>query len=195
MAVYLQTLRMQDKLSVNQILSFVSQQLSIPINYYVAQPELQFNVLMNPGLKLEAFLSQAQLETKVSLKDFIFFVENHCEEFFLSTGKFYAIQFIDKEIIIAKKKQQIILNERNIMTILNSLFLLHLSFAFESIQFVVFIPEFWEGGELFFQLKQIKGIRELQYIAEIWFVCIPPIDFKGLNEIHSTNIFIQRNQT
>ncbi|CAD8173792.1 unnamed protein product [Paramecium octaurelia] len=180
---------LKDKPSVNQIVSFISQQHSIPIDYYIAQPESQFNVFMNSGLKLEAFFLQAQSEPKVSLKDFIFLKNIGVGGFSLvylvrkkDTGKFYALKLIDKEFIIAKKKQQIVLNERNIMTLLNSPFLLHLSYAFESRQFVVFVLEFCQGGELFYQLKQIKRMSEEQacfYIAEI---CL------GLHEIHSMNI-------
>ncbi|CAD8095504.1 unnamed protein product [Paramecium sonneborni] len=180
---------LKDKPSINQIVSFISQQHSIPIDYYIAQPELQFNVFMNSGLKLEALFLQIQSEQKVCLKDFIFLKNIGVGGFSLvylvrkkDTGKFYALKLIDKEFIIAKKKQQIVLNERNIMTLLNSPFLLHLSYAFESRQFIVFVLEFCQGGELFFQLKQIKRMNEEQarfYIAEISL---------GLNEIHSLNI-------
>ncbi|CAK60107.1 unnamed protein product (macronuclear) [Paramecium tetraurelia] len=180
---------LKDKPSVNQIVSFVSQQHSISIDYYIAQPDLSFNVFMSSGLKLEAFLLQASPEPKVGLKDFIFLKNIGVGGFSLvylvrkkDTGKFYALKLIDKEFIIAKKKQQIVLNERNIMTLLNSPFLLHLSYAFESRQFVVFVLEFCQGGELFFQLKQIKRMSEEQacfYISEI---CL------GLQEIHSLNI-------
>lgn len=88
---------------------------------------------------MEAFLLQTPAEPKVGLKDFIFIKNIGIGGFSLvylvkkkDTGKFYALKLIDKEFIIAKKKQQIVLNERNIMTLLNSPFLLHLAYAFES---------------------------------------------------------------
>lgn len=114
------------------------------------------------------------------MKDFIFIKNIGIGGFSLvylvkkkDSGRFYAMKMIDKEFIITNRKQNIVQNERDIMISLEHPFILQLAFSFESRQFIVFVLEFCQGGELFYQLKQVKRMTEAQasfYIAEICLV-------------------------
>jgi serum/glucocorticoid-regulated kinase 2 len=66
-------------------------------------------------------------------------------------------------------------NERDIMTVLDHPFITKLEHSFESHNFVVFVLEFCSGGELFWQLRQVKRMKEEHarfYFTEI---CLVPI--------------------
>lgn len=72
----------------------------------------------------------------------------------------YALKLIDKSFIIKNKKEVIVQNERNIMTLIDHPFLLKLEYAFESKSYLGFAMEYCAGGELFFNLRKIKKMTE-----------------------------------
>ena len=78
------------------------------------------------------------------------------------------MKLIDKEFILSNKKQGIVQNERDIMTVLDHPFIIKLEYAFESKNFIVFVLEFCSGGELFWQLRQVKRMKEEQ--ARFYFI-------------------------
>lgn len=85
-------------------------------------------------------------------------------------GRFYAMKLVDKEFILKHRKQELIQNERDIMSIINHPFAIQMLFCFEQRNFIVFVLEFCSGGELFYQLKQLKRMSEDQaqfYFTEI----------------------------
>jgi len=87
-----------------------------------------------------------------------------------STGKMLALKLIEKAFIIKNKKEVIVRNERNIMTLLKHPFLLKLEYAFESRNYLGFAMEYCSGGELFYHLRRIKRMTEEQarfYFTEI----------------------------
>jgi serum/glucocorticoid-regulated kinase 2 len=97
---------------------------------------------------------------RVSLKDFIFVkcigVGGFSRVYLVkkkSNGKFFAMKLIDKEFILKNKKQGIVQNERDIMTVLEHPFIIRLENSFECRNYVVFVLEFCSGGELFFWLR------------------------------------------
>ena len=73
---------------------------------------------------------------------------------------FYALKLIDKEFIIKNKKPGIVQNERDIMCAIDHPFMIKLQWCFESRNFIVFVLEYCAGGELFYQLKQVKRMTE-----------------------------------
>jgi serine/threonine protein kinase len=49
-----------------------------------------------------------------------------------NTGRIYAMKLIDKEFILKNRKQGIVQNERDIMTVLDHPFIVKLEHSFES---------------------------------------------------------------
>lgn len=61
----------------------------------------------------------------------------------------YALKLIEKNFIKTNKKEVIVQNERNIMTIMQGHpFLLQLDYAFESNSYIAFAMEYCAGGEM-----------------------------------------------
>jgi len=63
------------------------------------------------------------------------------------------MKILEKSFIAKNKKQQIVENEKQIMTSLNHTFIVKLHYCFETKDYLIFVMEFCSGGELFYQLK------------------------------------------
>ncbi|CAD8072433.1 unnamed protein product [Paramecium primaurelia] len=158
------------------IVSFHTVDKNLPIDYYLQQPNKSLEIFSGQTLNLQPFYGTSQ-QSKITLKDFIFVkcigVGGFSRVYMVkkkSNGRFYAMKLIDKEFIIQNKKQGIVQNERDIMTVLDHPFIIKLEYAFESKNFIVFVLEFCSGGELFQQLRQVKRMTEDQarfYFTEI----------------------------
>ena len=70
------------------------------------------------------------------------------------------MKVIDKAFIVRNKKKKIVMNERNIMAQLNHSFLIEMKFAFESKDSLIFVLEFYPGGELFSLVKKFRFMSE-----------------------------------
>ncbi|CAD8195624.1 unnamed protein product [Paramecium octaurelia] len=159
-----------------EIVSFHTVDKNLPIDYYLQQANKSLEIFSGQTLNLQPFYGTPQ-QSKITLKDFIFVkcigVGGFSRVYMVkkkSNGRFYAMKLIDKEFIIQHKKQGIVQNERDIMTVLDHPFIIKLEYAFESKNFIVFVLEFCSGGELFWQLRQVKRMTEDQarfYFAEI----------------------------
>ncbi len=99
-----------------------------------------------------------------------------------ASGLFYALKLMDKENIRAKEKEVIVENERSVMMRLEHPFIVKLLYAFESRHFVVFATEFCPGGELFYNLRLIRRLREEQ--ARVYFVEI----LLGIQHMHEKKV-------
>ncbi|CAK64739.1 unnamed protein product (macronuclear) [Paramecium tetraurelia] len=159
-----------------EIVSFQTVDKNLPVDYYLQQPNKSLEVFSGQTLNLQPFYGTPQ-QSKITLKDFIFVkcigVGGFSRVYMVkkkSNGRFYAMKLIDKEFILQHKKQGIVQNERDIMTVLDHPFIIKLEYAFESKNFIVFVLEFCSGGELFWQLRQVKRMTEEQarfYFTEI----------------------------
>ncbi|CAK58738.1 unnamed protein product (macronuclear) [Paramecium tetraurelia] len=159
-----------------EIVSFHTVDKNLPIDFYIQQLNKPLDIFSGQTLNLQPFYGCIQ-GSQITLKDFIFIkcigVGGFSRVYLVkkkSDGRFYAMKLIDKEFIIQRKKQGIVQNERDIMTVLDHPFINKLEYAFESKNFIVFVLEFCSGGELFWQLKQVKRMTEDQarfYFTEI----------------------------
>ncbi|CAD8070948.1 unnamed protein product [Paramecium sonneborni] len=159
-----------------EIVSFHTVDKNLPIDFYLQQANKSLEIFSGQTLNLQPFYGTPQ-QSKITLKDFIFVkcigVGGFSRVYMVkkkSNGKFYAMKLIDKEFILQHKKQGIVQNERDIMTVLDHPFIIKLEYAFESKNFIVFVLEFCSGGELFWQLRQVKRMTEDQarfYFTEI----------------------------
>ncbi|CAD8198047.1 unnamed protein product [Paramecium pentaurelia] len=159
-----------------EIVSFHTIDKNLPVDYYLQQTNKPLDIFSGQTLNLQPFFGTPQT-SKVSLKDFIFVkcigVGGFSRVYMVkkkSNGRFYAMKLIDKEFILQHKKQGIVQNERDIMTVLDHPFIIKLEYAFESKNFIIFVLEFCSGGELFWQLRQVKRMTEYQarfYFTEI----------------------------
>ncbi|CAD8101305.1 unnamed protein product [Paramecium primaurelia] len=159
-----------------EIVSFHTVDKNLPVDYYLQQPDKSLEIFSGQTLNLQPFYGTPQ-QSKITLKDFVFVkcigVGGFSRVYMVkkkSNGRFYAMKLIDKEFILQNKKQGIVQNERDIMTVLDHPFIIKLEYAFESKNFIVFVLEFCSGGELFWQLRQVKRMTEDQarfYFTEI----------------------------
>ncbi|CAD8122272.1 unnamed protein product [Paramecium sonneborni] len=160
----------------SEIVSFYTIDKNLPIDYYLQQSTKSLDIFSGQTLNLQPFYGTPQTQ-RISLKDFIFVkcigVGGFSRVYMVkkkSNGRFYAMKLIDKEFILQNKKQGIVQNERDIMTVLDHPFIIKLDYAFESKNFIIFVLEFCSGGELFWQLRQVKRMTEIQarfYFSEI----------------------------
>jgi serine/threonine protein kinase len=80
------------------------------------------------------------------------------------------MKVINKTFIIKNKKQQLIINERAVMTGINHPLHAKLHWAFESKSALIFVMDFYAGGELFGLIKVFRRMTENMarfYIIEI----------------------------
>lgn len=99
-----------------------------------------------------------------------------------SSGKLYAMKTLRKATLVQRNQVAHTSTERYILENINSPFLVHLAFAFQSNEKLYMVLDYMAGGELFFWLKKDKKFSENRvrlYVAEI--TC-------GLEALHSVNI-------
>ncbi|CAD8124688.1 unnamed protein product [Paramecium sonneborni] len=159
-----------------EIVIFHTIDKNLPIDFYIQQLDKPLDIFSGQTLNLQPFYGIDQ-GFQLNLKDFIFIkcigIGGFSRVYLVRKkldGRFYAMKLIDKEFILLHKKQGIVQNERDIMTVLDHPFINKLDCAFESKNFIVFVLEFCSGGELFWQLRQVKRMNEEQarfYFAEI----------------------------
>lgn len=65
---------------------------------------------------------------------------------FKGDGLFYAMKVISKAFVSKNKKQQLIMNERNIMTSIDHPVHSKLRWAFESQKSIIFVMDYYPGG-------------------------------------------------
>jgi len=87
-----------------------------------------------------------------------------------SDGKIYAMKILKKQAIIARNQVEHTKAERKILQALQHPFLMTLRYAFQSKDKLYFVLDYYQGGELFFHLKNNRRFPEdvaRIYVAEI----------------------------
>jgi len=87
-----------------------------------------------------------------------------------SDGKIYAMKILKKRAIIRRNQVEHTRAERKILEALQHPFLMTLRFAFQSKEKLYFVLDYYQGGELFFHLKNNRRFPEPVakiYVAEI----------------------------
>jgi len=87
-----------------------------------------------------------------------------------SDGKIYAMKILKKQAIIARNQVEHTKAERKILQALQHPFLMTLRYAFQSKEKLYFVLDYYQGGELFFHLKNNRRFPEdvaRIYVAEI----------------------------
>ena len=85
-------------------------------------------------------------------------------------GKKYAMKILKKKAIIARNQVEHTKAERKILESLQHPFLMTLRFAFQSTEKLYFVLDYYQGGELFFHLKNQRRFPESiarLFVAEI----------------------------
>jgi beta-adrenergic-receptor kinase len=100
----------------------------------------------------------------------------------LTTGCLYAMKVMDKQRIKNKKAQKMIMNERSVLSVLNSPFVVCMAYAFETKTDVVFVLDLMQGGDLQFHLLHEGTFgpeRTVFYAGQV---------LLALEHLHSLNI-------
>lgn len=87
-----------------------------------------------------------------------------------SDGKIYAMKILKKRAIIARNQVEHTKAERKILQSLQHPFLMTLRYAFQSKEKLYFVLDYYQGGELFFHLKNNRRFSEEVskiYVGEI----------------------------
>ena len=87
-----------------------------------------------------------------------------------SDGRKYAMKILKKKAIIARNQVEHTKAERKILESLQHPFLMTLRFAFQSSEKLYFVLDYYQGGELFFHLKNQRRFPEpiaRLFVAEI----------------------------
>jgi serum/glucocorticoid-regulated kinase 2 len=99
-----------------------------------------------------------------------------------SDGKVYAMKILKKRAIIARNQVEHTKAERKILQALQHPFLMTLRYAFQSKEKLYFVLDYFQGGELFFHLKNNRRFPEdvaRIYVGEIAL---------ALGHLHSLNV-------
>uniref|UniRef100_A0A0A9Y1E0 non-specific serine/threonine protein kinase n=1 Tax=Lygus hesperus TaxID=30085 RepID=A0A0A9Y1E0_LYGHE len=86
------------------------------------------------------------------------------------TGKIYAMKIFKKKAVVAHNQMEHIRTERRILEMLQHPFLLTLRYSFQSKEKLYLVLDYFQGGELFFHLKNVRRFPEEVariYVAEI----------------------------
>lgn len=89
---------------------------------------------------------------------------------FSSSSNVYAMKVLNKADVVKRQQIEHTMTERDILTILNHPFLIHLKEAFQFNNKLFFITDFCTGGEIFFHLKRLRRFSESMtrfYCAQI----------------------------
>jgi len=87
-----------------------------------------------------------------------------------TTGKIYAMKILKKRAIVARNQVEHTKAERKILQALQHPFLMTLRYAFQSKEKLYFVLDYFQGGELFFHLKNKRRFSEevaRLYVGEI----------------------------
>lgn len=100
----------------------------------------------------------------------------------ITDGKVYAMKILKKRAIMARNQVEHTKAERRILETIHHPFLMRLRYAFQNKEKLYFVLDYYNGGELFFHLKNRKKFSEETariYIGEIAL---------ALGELHSHGI-------
>ncbi|CAK94770.1 unnamed protein product (macronuclear) [Paramecium tetraurelia] len=162
----------------NQIIGFSTVDENYTIDYYLQQPNLPMDSFANKTIRLKPIYSQSVKRINLSSFQFISIIgKGGFSTVILARslidGKFVALKLINKQFILQHQKQDLILNERDILiqiTYSGSIFTNQIECAFETKNWIVFGIEYCPGGEMFNYIKKLQRLSEQQakfYIIEV----------------------------
>ncbi|CAD8178759.1 unnamed protein product [Paramecium octaurelia] len=169
-------LLLQARKIVPTISAVVTTNSNLAIDYYLQLPNQRLSVFQGRIITVQGVPGLLALKSKTGLRDFIFIkcigVGGFSRVYLVKkkqSSRFYAMKIIDKKIIIEKKIENIIENERNILAVTQHPFLNKLEYALECPNHLIFITEFCAGGDLLYYLQKYHVFTESQarfYIVE-----------------------------
>ncbi|CAD8135951.1 unnamed protein product [Paramecium octaurelia] len=162
----------------NSIIGFSTVDENYTIDYYLQQPNLPMDSFVNKTIRLKPIYSQGAKRINLSSFQFISIIgKGGFSTVILARslidGKFVALKLINKQFILQHQKQDLILNERDILiqiTYSGSIFTNQIECAFETKNWIVFGIEYCPGGEMFNYIKKLQRLSEQQakfYIIEV----------------------------
>ncbi|KAM3140126.1 hypothetical protein pb186bvf_007679 [Paramecium bursaria] len=177
------------KIGTQTIKHFQTVNKNLSVDYYLSLENHPLSVFAEMRhLKLEPFITR-RCNNDLTIEDFdilkcigvggfsrVYLVRK------IDTGIFYAMKLIEKGFILRNNKSIIIQNERYVMSISDSPYLAKLYFSFETKYYLVFIMEYCQGGELFYHLRKLKRLQEVQ--ARQYFVQV----CKAIEYLHSKGV-------
>eukprot|EP00118_Oscarella_pearsei_P009919 m.58612 g.58612 ORF g.58612 m.58612 type:complete len:730 (+) comp34819_c0_seq19:76-2265(+) len=98
------------------------------------------------------------------------------------TGMMYAMKCLDKKRLKRRKGEKAAINERNVLSEVNSPFIVCMTYAFQTQEKLCFVLDLMNGGDLHYHLTQVKCFKESDvrfYASEI---------LLGLDHLHSKDI-------
>ncbi|KAM3133920.1 hypothetical protein pb186bvf_014035 [Paramecium bursaria] len=172
-----------------RIVQFMTNDRNFIYDYYLSLDERSLSMFKDKILDLHPSVFDKQDADNVNIKDFTLvrcigsggFSRVYLVRYKVN-GKFYAMKLIDKEFVLQNKKQDLIQNERDIMSVIKHPFTVKMEYAFESKNYIIFIMEFCSGGELFYQLKQVRRMTEEQALFYFTEICL------GMLYLHQVGI-------
>ncbi|CAD8143126.1 unnamed protein product [Paramecium octaurelia] len=160
------------------IIGFSTVDENYAIDYYLQQPNLPMDSFINKTIRLKPIYNQNIKRINLSSFQFISIIgKGGFSTVILARslidGKFIALKLINKQFIQQHQKQDLILNERDILiqsTYSGSIFTNQIECAFETKNWIVFGIEYCPGGEMFNFIKRLQRLSEQQakfYIIEV----------------------------
>ncbi|CAD8138962.1 unnamed protein product [Paramecium pentaurelia] len=162
----------------NPIIGFSTVDENYTIDYYLQQSNLPMDSFINKTIRLKPIYNQNIKRINLSSFQFISIIgKGGFSTVILARslidGKFIALKLINKQFIQQHQKQDLILNERDILiqsTYSGSIFTNQIECAFETKNWIVFGIEYCPGGEMFKYIKKLQRLSEQQakfYIIEV----------------------------
>lgn len=144
---------------------FESQEPGLAQDYYLTLSEVNTAAFHGKTLKLKPYFKVPQSLVDLNSFDLIKCIgSGGFSRVFLARfkgdGLFYAMKVISKSFIAKNKKHQLILNERNIMAETSHPMHSKLHWAFESKNSIIFVMDYYPGGELFGLIKRFRRMNE-----------------------------------
>ena len=146
-----------------------------PLDYYLSQPNSKINCFWGKSICLKPYYLTPQTNIELCSFDIIKCIgTGGFSKVFLgrykANGQFYALKMVSKSFIEKSKKQKLIMNERN--TLVETDYPLHakLRWTFETKNYLVFVMDYYPGGELFNLIKKYRKMPEQMakfYVMEI----------------------------
>ena len=149
-----------------EIVSFETVDYNLQLDYYLTLSEEDGSFLNGSSISLKPVYREKQPVVNLNSFEIIQCIGSGgfsnvylCR--FKENRKFYAMKVISKSFIVKNQKKSIIMNEKNIMVELrDQLNIAKLYFSFESKDYIIFVMEYYAGGELFNLVKKFRKMDE-----------------------------------
>ncbi|KJE90572.1 serine/threonine protein kinase 15 [Capsaspora owczarzaki ATCC 30864] len=114
-----------------------------------------------------------------------------------ATGDYYAIKVLKKMDLVRKNQVEYVRHERDILSKLNSPFIIKLYYCFQTVDFLYMVMEYANGGDVFSLLRSVSCLDESWarfYVAEL-VLALEHIHEMGIvhRDIKPDNLLINRD--